>query len=321
MNKKVWVGGVWFPQKIYEKNIQIFKEGLAHTSLSCEQAFESLYEYEEKINKLMVDNSEKLYNSLPDEEKEQITNQIRFFVIYSACYNGVLSGDAKDMSADEISALYLEHFEYFDRWMYRVLVFDKDKKYDERASYSNIVKLFRIAPLYQLAYDTAHNMKKDHLEAFDYALTINEITPGEIIKINTILNQRQPEKEEGFKKVDNIIQGAQFDTGKKQNVPTQIVELVHNYNNSLDHKLADFLDTKMSREERRKRLLDICRREAIFHIEFERIHPFADGNGRTGRVLLNRNLIKSGLAPVLINEITMDKYKKFIAEKNYDDFA
>lgn len=41
-------------------------------------------------------------------------------------------------------------------------------------------------------------------------------------------------------------------------------------------------------------------RIAKHHIEFERIHPFFDGNGRTGRLLLNYELISAGLPPIII---------------------
>lgn len=47
---------------------------------------------------------------------------------------------------------------------------------------------------------------------------------------------------------------------------------------------------------------------ALFHLEFENIHPFIDGNGRTGRLIMNLELIKNGYLPVDIKFTDRDKY-------------
>ena len=45
-------------------------------------------------------------------------------------------------------------------------------------------------------------------------------------------------------------------------------------------------------------------RVAWFHCEFEVIHPFVDGNGRIGRVLMNQQLLAAGLPPVIVRART-----------------
>ncbi len=47
-----------------------------------------------------------------------------------------------------------------------------------------------------------------------------------------------------------------------------------------------------------------------FHHKFEKIHPFADGNGRVGRMLLNYILLRSGYFPIIIRNNQRQKYIK-----------
>ncbi len=55
---------------------------------------------------------------------------------------------------------------------------------------------------------------------------------------------------------------------------------------------------------------------AQFHIFFERIHPFADGNGRVGRLLMAYQAIQNNIIPPLIKNESRDKYLKTINDKN-----
>jgi Fic family protein len=91
--------------------------------------------------------------------------------------------------------------------------------------------------------------------------------------------------------IDNTIAG-RFRTGKEWGrvgnhlganplfVPTLMQELVDNYT---QNKSSYFLDAV-----------------AHFHAEFETIHPFVDGNGRLGRVLINLQLLNLGYPPIII---------------------
>lgn len=62
-------------------------------------------------------------------------------------------------------------------------------------------------------------------------------------------------------------------------------------------------------------------REARFHIRFERIHPFEDGNGRTGRILTNRGLMRAGLTPVVIPVEERAAYMDLLARGDYEGLA
>lgn len=57
---------------------------------------------------------------------------------------------------------------------------------------------------------------------------------------------------------------------------------------------------------------DIFLKIATYHTEFERIHPFEDGNGRTGRLLLNYELLKINIPPVVITKDDRVKYFEYL---------
>lgn len=61
---------------------------------------------------------------------------------------------------------------------------------------------------------------------------------------------------------------------------------------------------------------------AEFHARYENIHPFQDGNGRTGRLILFRECLKNGIVPVVIEDANRNEYldalKEYREEKTLD---
>ena len=53
---------------------------------------------------------------------------------------------------------------------------------------------------------------------------------------------------------------------------------------------------------------------AFSHLQLAKIHPFLDGNGRCARLVLNYNLLKNGLKPIIIEANKKDEYFNYLEE-------
>ena len=82
-----------------------------------------------------------------------------------------------------------------------------------------------------------------------------------------------------YKKVPNVV--GNMETTPPKEVPIQMKKLLVEYQNKKDKTLDDLLD---------------------FHVRFEQIHPFQDGNGRVGRLLLFKECLKYKIVPFIIND-------------------
>jgi len=58
---------------------------------------------------------------------------------------------------------------------------------------------------------------------------------------------------------------------------------------------------------------------SIFHHKFEKIHPFSDGNGRTGRMLMNFILMKNNYPPIIIEKKFRSEYLDALSEADNSD--
>ena len=142
---------------------------------------------------------------------------------------------------------------------------------------------------------------KDHLEAVghrDAFLYVQDIATKNIpldesvIKnIHALVLMDRPEDKGIYRRIPVRIMGAYIQPVQPYLIEPKITEL-------------------LAEDKFRRETMNPIERIARFHLEFEGIHPFIDGNGRTGRLLLNLDLIRNGYPPINV---------KFIDRKRYYD--
>lgn len=132
----------------------------------------------------------------------------------------------------------------------------------------------------------------NHFHCFDYMLNIateplTEVHIKEfhkLLKSNTSDSKKEWFNVGEFKLKPNVVGG--IETSKPNHVKRDVDALLKNYNAKENIEIFDIID---------------------FHYEFEKIHPFQDGNGRVGRLIMFKECLKHNIVPFIIE----DEFKFF----------
>lgn len=136
----------------------------------------------------------------------------------------------------------------------------------------------------QAIQDIEEKLSKDMIKEFHYLL----------------MKDTYKSKQEWFvlgnwKKVPNYIAGNM--TALPSEVLPLIEELLQEYNKKEKKFLEDIIE---------------------FHCEYETIHPFCDGNGRTGRLIMFRECLKNNIKPFVVEYATREQYYRGLSEYRED---
>ena len=147
---------------------------------------------------------------------------------------------------------------------------------------------------------------KNHFRLFDYTLDIidEELSKDIMINMNKILKKNTTDEDNprynvgGFKVVPNKIGLINIiNTSKPEDVEKDINNLLKWYKNIKNITLEDIIE---------------------FHVRFERIHPFGDGNGRVGRMIMFKECLKNNIVPFIILDKDKSFYMRGLREYNND---
>lgn len=140
---------------------------------------------------------------------------------------------------------------------------------------------------------------KDHLEvvgykeAFEYveqlATEQRPLSISDICNIHYLVLSHRKEDRGQFRRVPVRIAGASTEPVQPYMIEPMLSQLLED------------MQTEYA-------ALSVPEQVALFHLRFEGIHPFIDGNGRTGRLLMNLQLIRAGLPPINVKYADRRRY-------------
>ena len=147
---------------------------------------------------------------------------------------------------------------------------------------------------------------KNHFRLFDYTLDIIDepLTKNMIIDMNKILKRNTSDEDNprynvgGFKIIPNKIGLINvIKTSSPKDVEKDIENLLLEYNRLTRVTLEDIID---------------------FHYKFELIHPFGDGNGRVGRMIMFKECLRHNIMPFIVLDKDRPYYMRGLKEYKND---
>ena len=138
-----------------------------------------------------------------------------------------------------------------------------------------------------------------HKEAFEYMTELardnTPLTENIINQIHYLVLADKKEDRGVYRKIPVQIVGAKTTPVQPYLIKPLMEQLLSQYNSSNEHIIS-----KLAR----------------FHLEYESIHPYVDGNGRSGRLLVNFELMKAGYPPIDIKFTDRARYYETFDEYN-----
>ena len=192
--------------------------------------------------------------------------------------------------------------------------FEIEMTYNSNAIEGNSLTLQETYWVIQQGITVKEKPLKDHLEAknhkealdflydlidYDHPSTISE----HLIKtLHSLVIQNIDREIAGrYRNRDVFISGSDHTPPKSINVPKQMEELIQ------------WAKTNIKK-------MNIVEFSALFHHKFVHIHPFEDGNGRTGRLLMNIFLMQYGFPIAIIQKNDRKKYYRALTFADYGKY-
>ena len=138
---------------------------------------------------------------------------------------------------------------------------------------------------------------KHHLEAIGHRDAYYYIE--DLVKSKTLISEKVIKDIHSLVLIDR-----QMDKGIYRSVPVR----VGSFHPCQPYEVPFKMEQLMTTYSVEMQNLHVIERAAVFHLIFEIIHPFIDGNGRTGRLLLNLELMREGYPPINVKFTERDKY-------------